>query len=132
MPSHSASRIQGRIDYGGLLLVPVEIDGMDFEFLVDTGAAYTAMSERLASLLNVLTPDPHRLTIAPVHGRTISVPQVRLPTLRLGGIELTQVEAVVVSFPSILRLHGIIGMNILSRFRMTLESDTRTLVLRTV
>ncbi len=29
-------------------------------------------------------------------------------------------------------LDGILGMNVLSQFRMTLENDTSTLVLRTV
>ena len=35
----SASRIRGRLAYGGVLLVPVRVQGQDFELLVDTGAA---------------------------------------------------------------------------------------------
>lgn len=72
------------------------------------------------------------MTITPVHGTTLSVPQVLLPELRLGGMELIGVEALVVSFPSVLRLHGIVGMNVLRQFRVTLENDTSTLVLRAI
>jgi len=38
----------GRLAYGGVLLVPVSVQGRDFEFLVDTGAAYTALSKDYA------------------------------------------------------------------------------------
>jgi predicted aspartyl protease len=62
----------------------------------------------------------------------VSVPRVILPEISLGGIRLTDVEALVVEFPSALRLDGLLGMNILSRFRVTLECDTNTLVLRPV
>jgi hypothetical protein len=44
LPSPSVSRIQGRSAYGGVLLVPVQINALDLEFLVDTGVAYTAIS----------------------------------------------------------------------------------------
>ncbi|ETX07338.1 MAG: hypothetical protein ETSY2_11815 [Candidatus Entotheonella gemina] len=114
------------------MLVPVRLCGQNFDFLVDTGAAYTAINPRLASLFNLLASDLRRMTIAPVHGSPLSVPQVVLPELRTGGIELTEVDALVVSFPSELRLHGIIGMNVLRQFRVTLEGDTNTLVLRMI
>lgn len=132
LPSRSASRIQGRAGYGGILLVPVQMYGQNFEFLVDTGAAYTALSTRLATLFDLPTIAERHVTITPVHGTTLSVPQVLLPELRLGGMELIGVEALVVSFPSVLRLHGIVGMNVLRQFRVTLENDTSTLVLRAI
>ncbi len=132
LPSPSASRIQGRIVYGGILLVPVRLCGQNFDCLVDTGAAYTAINPRLASLFDLLASDSRRMTIAPVHGSPLSVPQVVLPDLRIGGIELTDVDALVVSFPTELKLHGIIGMNVLRRFRVTLEGDTSILVLRKI
>ena len=114
------------------MLVPVRLCGQNFDFLVDTGAAYTAINPRLATLFDLTTFPQPQLTIAPVQGRAQSVPQVLLPDLRIGGIELTKVDALVVSFPVGLRLQGIIGMNVLRQFRVTLESDTSTLVLRMV
>ena len=132
MPSRSVSRIQGRRAYGGLLLVPVQIDALDFEFLVDTGAAYTAISTNLATLLD-LTPSPQRqLRIVLAQGAPLNMPQVLLPELLIGRMRLSQVDALVMTFPAALMLDGILGMNVLSQFRMTLENDTSTLVLRTV
>ena len=132
MPSRSVSRIQGRRAYGGLVLVPVQINALDFEFLVDTGAAYTAISTDLASLLD-LTPSPQRqLRIVLAQGAPLYMPQVSLPELLIGRMRLSQVDVLVMTFPAVLMLDGILGMNVLSQFRMTLENDTSTLVLRTV
>ena len=47
----SASRIKGRLAHGGVLLAPVSVEGQSFEFLVDTGAAYTALSKDVIALL---------------------------------------------------------------------------------
>lgn len=45
---------------------------------------------------------------------------------------MADVEALVLTFPRELQLDGILGMNVLKQFRMTLESDTATLVLRPI
>ncbi len=113
------------------MLVPVRLYGQDFDFLVDTGAAYAAISPALAVLFDLVS-SPHHLTIAPAQGVPFSVPQVLLSELRIGGMRLSQVAALIVAFPSVLRLPGLIGMNVLRHFRVTLESDTSTLVLRPV
>jgi clan AA aspartic protease (TIGR02281 family) len=126
----SSSRIRGRVAHGGVLLVPVRVQGQDFEFLVDTGSAYTALSPDLVALLN-LTVDPRRTaTIVPAHGAMLKVPVVMIAELRLGGFRMTDVEAVMLEFPHRLQLDGILGMNVLKQFRLTIESDTGTLVLR--
>jgi clan AA aspartic protease (TIGR02281 family) len=128
----SASQIRGRLAHGGVLLVPVRVHGHDFEFLVDTGSAYTALSEDLVALLG-LTIDPQRTAaIAPVQGAIMRVPLIILAELRVGGFRTANVEAMMVQFPRELRLDGVLGMNILKRFRMTIEMDTKTLVLRPI
>ena len=40
--------------------------------------------------------------------------------------------AVVLEFPPALKLDGMLGMNVLKQFRVTLEMDTGTLVLRPI
>jgi predicted aspartyl protease len=75
--------------------------------------------------------DPRRMaTIAPAHGGVFQAPLVTIEELRIGGFRLTDIAAVVLEFPSILKLDGVLGMNVLRKFRMTLEADTATLVLR--
>ena len=132
MPSLSPSRIRGRRAFGGVLFVPIRLRRQAFDFLVDTGAAYSAINPALASVFNLTATPQGAITIAPAHGTPVSVPRVTLPEISLGGIRLADVEALVVEFPSALRLDGLLGMNILSRFRVTLECDTSTLVLRPV
>jgi clan AA aspartic protease (TIGR02281 family) len=110
--------------------VPLRIWRQGFDFLVDTGAAYSAISPLLASVFNLTVTLQGAVTIAPAHGPLVRVPRVILPEISLGGIRLANVEALVVDFPSALQLDGLLGMNILSRFRVTLECDTSTVVLR--
>jgi len=128
----SASRIRGRFAYGGVLLVPGRVQGHDTELLVDTGAAYIALSKDLVDLLGI-TSDPQRTAaIAPVQGTIMRVPLISIPELSVGGVRAANVEAVVVEFPRELKLGGVLGMNFLKQFRMTIEVDTCTLVLRPI
>jgi len=126
----SASRIRGRLTHGGVLLVPVRVQGQDFEFLVDTGAAYTALSRDVVALLGIPV-DLHRtMAIAPAQGRTFRVPLITIPEFHIGGFQLGDVMAIVLDFPPELKIDGVVGMNVLRQFRMTIEADTRTLGLR--
>lgn len=126
----SASRIRGRLAHGGVLLVPVRVQGQDFEFLVDTGSAYTALSRDLVILLG-LTIDPKlTVAIAPAHGTIVRVPLITIAELSIGSFRMADVKAVVLDFPPELKLDGVLGMNVLTQFRMTIEVDTRMLVLR--
>lgn len=111
-------------------MVPVRVEGQDFEFLLDTGAAYTAVSKDMVALLDLPVDPQQMVAIAPAHGRVFPAPLVTIGELQIGGFRLTALTAVVLDFPSILKIDGILGMNILRQFRMTLEPDTATLVLR--
>jgi len=57
-----------------VLLVPVRVQGRRAELLLDTGAAYTALSRDLVGLLGI-TIDPQRTgAIAPAQGTIMRVP----------------------------------------------------------
>ncbi len=111
-------------------MVPVRVEGQDFEFLLDTGAAYTAVSQDVITLLDIPLVPRQTVAIAPAHGQVFQAPQATIRALRIGGLHLTAVTALVLDFPSILKIDGVLGMNILRQFHMTLEPDTATLVLR--
>jgi clan AA aspartic protease (TIGR02281 family) len=88
-------------------LIPVRVQGQDFEFLLDTGAAYTALSKDIITLLGI-TVDPRRMaTIAPAHGGVFQVPMVTIEELRIGGFRLMDIAAVVLEFPPILKIDGV-------------------------
>jgi hypothetical protein len=55
---------------------------------------------------------------------------VELRDLRVSSFHFTDLEVIVVAFPQGLHIDGLLGVNILERFRPTLGFDTGTLVLR--
>ena len=126
----SASRVKGRLAHGGLLLVPVMVQGQDFEFLIDTGAAYTALNTELVAFLGVGINPAQTILIAPAQGSPFRAPLLTIAELRIGGFQLLNVAAIVLAFPPILKIDGVLGMNVLRQFRMTIEADTAHLVLR--
>ncbi len=126
----SASRVRGRLAHGGLLLVPVCVHEQTFEFLIDTRAAYTALSKDIVSLLDLMIVSHRILAIAPAQGAIFHAPVVTLREFQIGGFRLANVTAIVLAFPHALKIDGIVGMNVLRLFRFTVEVDTGTLVLR--
>jgi|GEM_PF-5076749 len=61
-----------------------------------------------------------------------SPPICRLDRLAIGAVILPHHEVVVAEVPPVLRVHGLLGLDVLRRFRVTFEFDTRTLVLRSL
>jgi clan AA aspartic protease (TIGR02281 family) len=108
------------------------VQGQDFEFLIDTGAAYTALSKELAAFLGVQTHPSQTMIIAPAQGKTFRAPLLTIAELRVGGSRLLNVTAIALEFPPVLKIDGILGMNVLRQFRMTIEADTAHLVLRRI
>lgn len=100
--------------------------------LVDTGAARTVVVPRMARQLKLDLDAPvGRLQLHGVGGTQIS-PVCRLDRLAVGAIVLPHHEVIVAEVPPVLRVDGLLGMDVLRRFRVTFEFDTRTLVLRSV
>jgi predicted aspartyl protease len=74
------------------------VNGHDFEFLVDTGSAYTAIALPTARYLQTVFHATPGVRIAPAHGPAVQVPTARLHTLSVGGHMFDNVT--VVSAPS--------------------------------
>lgn len=112
------------------MLVPVRVNGRDFEFLVDTGSAYTGLSSATVAHLRLALRAGGGRRIAPAHGGTVRVPTVTLDQLSVGGHRVQGLVVIALDLPDELQIDGLLGMDYLGRFRVTLESDTATLVLR--
>jgi len=125
-------RIRGTRKYGGVLIVSVTCPGpIGLEFLVDTGAAMTAITPATAVALGPSVVRPLRKErIAPVGKALLSAPVVRLQSLQVGGCEVVDLDALILDLPPGLHIDGLLGVNFLERFRMTIEFDTATLILR--
>jgi predicted aspartyl protease len=100
----------------------VAVNGRNrYAFVIDTGAGRTAVSDQLAREMN-LPPGPPVL----VHGVTSAeiAPTVRLNALEFGGRRFNNILAPV--FPrALLAADGLIGLDVLSRFRLTFDLGRR-------
>jgi len=98
--------------------------------LLDTGAERMMIS-RDAALRSGIDPSrPLRHERLAGVGMTMPVPVVRLNRVRVGGTAASDLLASVYDLPATLRADGVIGLNYLSQFRVTLEFDSRELILR--
>lgn len=106
------------------------MNGQDFEFLVDTGSAYTGLASPTASYLGVVPQPTPGMRIAPARGPSVRVPTGRLEALSVGGHEVCGIDVLILDFPAELKIDGLLGMDFLGRFRTTVEPDTATVILR--
>lgn len=105
--------------------VEVDLDGRKALFVIDTGAERSAISDRLAQALALL-PGPPVL----VHGITTAqmTPTVRLPHLAFS--ERRFAGLVLPVFPyGLLGADGLLGLDVLSRFRLTLDLRRRRVMM---
>ena len=96
----------------GHFWVDGDVSGVSLPFLVDTGASSVVLSPSDAERLGLyLTSDDFTLTYSTANGDVRAAP-VLLPSLRIGSIEVTNVQATVNGAP--LR-QSLLGMSFLSR-----------------
>ena len=101
--------------------------------LVDTGALITTMSVATAQRLghDLERPGKWRHLVG-IDGRPQRVPIVNPGRLALGGMIIPVSEVAVADLPGGFRADGLLGLDVLRRFRVTFEFDTRHLVVRPV
>lgn len=125
-------RIRGRFQHYGVLVVPVKVNGVTLEFMVDTGASFCSINRSVAIRIGIDLKTIQRMRIAPASGSTIRVPLTKINELRVGIIRVKNLSITILDFPLELRVDGLLGMNFLRNFRFTIEPDTATLVLRKI
>ncbi|MBE9569159.1 MAG: retropepsin-like domain-containing protein [Proteobacteria bacterium] len=131
MSRRRGDRVQGHRAYGGVLVIPCQLnDAYRYWFLVDTGTAITMLSRRVTEEIGLDLSSPVRHEdIASVHQVT-RAPVLRLSSLQVGSQRATDIEVLVLSLPPDLRVDGLLGVNFLGLFRPTFEFDQGILVLR--
>jgi aspartyl protease family protein len=102
------------------------INGTPVRFVVDTGATLIALPGRDAARLGIDYRKGARGTVSTANGPT-TVYQVKLDRVKLGGIELTSVDGVVIEQGLDVAL---LGMSFLNRVDMRREGQTMTLIRR--
>lgn len=98
-------------------------------FAVDTGATYTVVSKKLADALDLRpTPTTPRITLQTANGR-IQVPLLTLDSLTIGDLESSSLTVAIHQFDDESRIDGLLGLNFLNRFQMTVNASEKELIL---
>jgi aspartyl protease family protein len=108
---------------GGHFTTSGSINGRPVEFIVDTGATAVSMSQADAERIGLVYRSGRRGMTQTANG-AIPVNFVTLNSVRIGDVEVYNVEAAVVPAPM---SHVLLGNSFLTRFQMKRETDTLTL-----
>jgi hypothetical protein len=122
----------------GAVIVPVQFAGRSAivsallnrsvtgSLILDTGATSTVISRRLASLLSIR---PTATMVGQTVGGLITAPMARLSSLKIGSAELMDLSVIIHDFSRDPRIEGLLGMDFLGQFRVSLDSQKQLLVL---
>ncbi len=106
------------------IAVPAILDGHVMgTFLVDTGATYTVITPRLARKLGIDTRKSHRKVRITTANGTVRAPLVTVPTISVGGLQVSNVEVIVQPLGNDILLAGLLGMNFFKDLEITFKKD---------
>ncbi|MDN3920132.1 retropepsin-like aspartic protease family protein [Roseateles violae] len=111
---------------GGHFTANGTINGQHTQFLVDTGATSIAISQIEAERMNLRFRDGRRVMTQTANGAA-PAHQIYLNSVRIGDVEVRNVEAIVI--PGVMS-HVLLGNSFLTRFQMRRDNDILTLDLR--
>jgi aspartyl protease family protein len=111
---------------GGHFFAPGTINGRATRFVVDTGATFVSLDQYEADRLGIDWKSGRRGMSRTANGDTPSF-RTTLPSVRIGDVQVYDVEAVVTPQPM---PYVLLGNSFLSRFQMKRENDVMTLDLR--
>ena len=121
--STGASKIVLSAGSGGHFMTMGSINGQTVQFMVDTGASLIALSEADAQRMGIDYKKGAPVTLRTAGGDLQGF-RVMLSSVRVGEVELTNIEAVVQPTPLPFVL---LGNSFLARFQMRRENDLMTL-----
>jgi len=104
-----------------LLMTEVLLNGtVRRYFIVDTGASFTLINRLTAKELGITEDENTPYIRAAAVSGIISAPLVTLRSVRVGGAEVENVEAVV--YPMVASGDGLLGNSFLNKFRVAIDS----------
>lgn len=111
---------------GGHFTTDGQINGKAVSFLVDTGATVVAISQADADRIGLNYKNGRRGFTQTANG-SVPVHAVNLSSVRVGDVEIANVDAVVM--PAGMQ-HVLLGNSFLTRFQMKRDNDTMRLIRR--
>lgn len=125
--ANRAAQITLSADRHGHFLSEGAVNGAQIRFLVDTGATMVAIPGKDARRMGIDFSRGERGTTQTANGPA-PVYKVKLDSVKLGDIELLNVDAVVLDGGGLTQ--PLLGMSFLNRLEMRRDGDTMTLVRR--
>jgi clan AA aspartic protease (TIGR02281 family) len=116
-----------------IILVEATLNAMyTTHFMIDTGATYTIISSSVAENLR-LEPEPETplMTLQAASGE-INAPVVNIDTIAFGNLNIPNVMAAIHDIDSSPDISGVIGLNLLNRFTMTVDASRHILILEAI
>lgn len=80
----------------------------------------------------VAEPTGKSRSVAPLGKELISTPTLRIENFVVGGLKENDFEISAFDFPVGFQSDGVLGMDFMSKYRITIEPDTKTLILREI
>lgn len=100
----------------------------DMSILVDTGASVTTISNFILS--GIGCTEAGKAVVITTASGTEQVYAKTLPKIKIGELELTDVEVYAHDFPEGNFSDGVLGMNVLEQFNFTVNLDDNVIELR--
>ncbi len=111
------------------MTIPVMLNQyLERTFAVDTGASYTIISPAIAEALH-LSPNPELapITLHTANGE-IQAPLVNITSLTIGSLTTYNLVAAIHDLHDSSNISGLLGLNILDRFTLTVDSARQQLI----
>ena len=116
---------------GSAMIVSAELNNrLKTNLVVDTGASYVAISKPVAASLGLKTTEGTRFIPLQTGNGMMMAPIMKLSSLRLGGIEVNDVEATIIEDWGDSNVVGVLGMNFLSAFDWSTDNANGQLLLK--
>ncbi|MBI3301612.1 MAG: retroviral-like aspartic protease family protein [Deltaproteobacteria bacterium] len=108
-----------------IILRRVRLEGpsasREVDMLLDTGAAYTAISWEVAKDLGYdPAGSPERVSIVTANG-VIEVPKLVVKRVAFRELAVRQVEVICLDIPELAEIEGLVGLSFLKHFRVLVD-----------
>jgi len=112
---------------GGNMLVNGKVNGISIRFIVDTGASFVVIPPSIARQANIRTENAGKVMLNTANGR-VQAPLVRLKQLDVASISMRGVSVVVQDIGGD-GITGLLGMNFLGNYKMTVDQQHNLLLM---